>query len=81
MKSTIAIFIFLVGLVIVVGTVSCSVTNQARVDTCPAWSDNIKNPDNQEYVKEIAFDLDIKVEQVTQEDFNKRYLTNSLASK
>lgn len=81
MKSTLAIFIFLVGLVIVVATVSCSVTSQAQVDTCPAWADNIQNPDNKEYIEEIAFNLDIKVGQVTQEDFNKRYLTNSLASK
>lgn len=39
-----------------------------------AWSDNIKNPDNSEFVVEVAFNLDISIKDVTQEQFNARYL-------
>jgi hypothetical protein len=38
-----------------------------------AWEDNIKNPDNKEYVQEVAFNLGIKPLQVTQKQFNQRY--------
>lgn len=56
---------------------ACS-TNKAitgKVDACPVkWTDNIHNPDNQEFVEEVAFNLDILASQVTQEQFNNRYL-------
>jgi len=38
------------------------------------WADNIHNPDNEEYVVEVAFNLDIPVDSVTQEQFNQRYI-------
>ena len=38
-----------------------------------AWDDNIKNPDNEEYVAETAFNNDCLVSEVTQEQFNERY--------
>jgi hypothetical protein len=36
-------------------------------------ADDIRNPDNKEYVNEIAFNEDISYEEVTQEMFNERY--------
>ena len=38
------------------------------------WDDSIKNPDNEEFVTEVAFHLSIKNSEVTQEMFNKRYI-------
>jgi hypothetical protein len=36
-------------------------------------ADDIRNPDNKEYVEEIAFNEEIAPEAVTQEMFNARY--------
>jgi hypothetical protein len=36
------------------------------------WADNIKNPENEEFVAEVAFNKK-KIGKVTQEEFNKRY--------
>jgi hypothetical protein len=52
---------------------SCSMEKKFSVDNCPNWADNIKNPDNQEFVEEVAFNLGITTSQVTQAQFNKRY--------
>jgi hypothetical protein len=38
------------------------------------WEDNIHNPDNEEFVVEVAFNEGVEVEQVTQEMFNARYV-------
>ena len=38
------------------------------------WDDSIKNPENGEYVNEVAFHLRIKNSEVTQEMFNERYI-------
>lgn len=46
---------------------------QVWVDS--TWVDNIVNPDNQPFVLEVAFNLDIPVDSVTQEQFNARYGT------
>lgn len=40
------------------------------------YGNSIHNPDNIEFVQEIAFNEGIKVEYVTQEMFNERYLKN-----
>lgn len=37
------------------------------------WKDSIKNPDNQPYVVEVAFNLGIEPHEVTQAQFNRRY--------
>lgn len=37
------------------------------------WADDIKNPENEEFVLEVSFNEEIPVNQVTQEQFNKRY--------
>ena len=41
------------------------------------WSDNISNPENSEFVNEVAFNKGIKVNRVTQKMFNDRYLKNN----
>jgi hypothetical protein len=38
--------------------------------------DSIYNPENREYVEEIAFNEGISYEEVTQEMFNLRYINN-----
>jgi len=37
------------------------------------WEDDIRNPENAEFVEEVSFNEDIPFNQVTQEQFNKRY--------
>jgi len=37
------------------------------------WKDHIANPENREFVAEVAFNLNIPIDSVTQEQFNKRY--------
>ena len=52
---------------------SCSVGKHISVDACPKWADNIHNPENEEFVEEVAFNLNISADEVTQEQFNIRY--------
>ena len=63
----------LVILVAVITLSSCSMERKFSVDACPKWADNIHNPENEEFVEEVAFNLCIPVDQVTQEQFNSRY--------
>jgi len=37
------------------------------------WEHSIKNPKNEEYVNEVAFNLGKKIKNVTQDEFNQRY--------
>jgi hypothetical protein len=60
-------------LVAVITLSSCSMEKKFSVDACPSWADNIHNPDNEEFVEEVAFNLGITTSQVTQSQFNKRY--------
>lgn len=50
----------------------CACTEQAINET--TWEDSIHNPENEEFVVEVAFNLDIDPEDVTQEMFNQRYI-------
>lgn len=45
-----------------------------RATKSVAWADSIENPENAEYVNEVAFNLDIPAEKVTQKQFNERYV-------
>lgn len=45
-----------------------------NVDKCPVWANNIKNPNNAEFVEECAFNLKINSAAVTQQNFDERYL-------
>lgn len=52
--------------------------SQYRVDACPkwspvAWSNDIRNPENLDYVVETAFNLNVTPNQVIQDQFNTRY--------
>lgn len=38
------------------------------------WEDNIHNPENEEFVVEVAFNEGVEVNEVTQQMFNNRYL-------
>lgn len=38
-----------------------------------AWEDNINNPENHEFVVEVAFNEGVEMWEVTQEQFNERY--------
>lgn len=60
-------------LVAVITLSSCSMEKKFSVDACPKWVDNIKNPENLEFVEECAFNLGIPADKVTQAQFNKRY--------
>jgi len=41
--------------------------------SCTSYHNSISNPDNKEYIEEVAFNKGIKVNQVTQKQFNQRY--------
>jgi uncharacterized membrane protein len=60
---------------------SCTVTknySKYKVDACPMWADDARNPENAEFIEEIAFNLDIKANEVTQDDFNNRDKCNKI---
>lgn len=38
-----------------------------------AWEDNVNNPENHEFVVEVAFNENVEMWEVTQEQFNERY--------
>lgn len=40
------------------------------------WCDNINNPENHEFVVEVAFNEGVEMWEVTQEQFNERYSIN-----
>jgi len=51
----------------------CAIVKET--ETCTGyWPDSILNPDNKEYVAEIAYNLGIDNTEVTQEQFNERYI-------
>ena len=41
-----------------------------------AWEDNVNNPENREYVVEVAFNEGVEIWEVTQSQFNERYSIN-----
>ena len=48
-----------------------------ETETCTGyWPDSILNPENEEFVTEVAFNLGIENSEVTQEQFNERYINN-----
>jgi len=38
-----------------------------------AWADNLNNPENREFVVEVAFNENVEIWEVTQAQFNERY--------
>lgn len=59
----------LIAMVVING---CAMVQQSTGN----WDDSIKNPNNEEFVTEVAFNLGIDNNEVTQEMFNKRYINH-----
>ena len=68
-KLTVGIyFLLIITVALILG--SCKSSGHA----CDAYGKNsIKNPENQEFIEEIAFNEGIAPEEVTQSMFNQRY--------
>lgn len=56
-------------LIIIILLTALSCTKEHQI----SWDDNIHNPLNEEYVEEVAFNLNKSVSEVTQLEFNERY--------
>ena len=69
-KITVGIYFLLIATVaFILG--SCSSSSHA----CDAYGKNsIKNPENQEFIEEIAFNETVTPKNVTQKMFNQRYI-------
>lgn len=57
---------------------SCAMT---KWSSRTPWENDIRNPENQEYVDEIAFSYNIPSNRVTQEQFNERYIYQPITNK
>ena len=68
MKKFIAEILVVAVIVVAFILTSCTVSPNEL-----AWDDNIANPENHDFIVEVAFNLDIHVDSVTQEQFNARY--------
>jgi hypothetical protein len=70
-KLTVGIYFLLIGaLAFILG--SCKSSGHA----CDAysWEDSIENPDNADFIEEVAFNEGVTPQEVTQIMFNQRYL-------
>jgi hypothetical protein len=52
---------------------SCSTTQHCDAYGSVKWEDNIHNPDNEEFVDEVAFNEGVASDAVTQQMFDARY--------
>lgn len=66
-----AILFLAVWLVVMIAGISYTIKQENK-----QWADSISNKANRDFVVETAFNNDISPEEVTQEQFNLRYLTN-----
>lgn len=64
----------LIVIVIVIGIIIIVIASDAW--KAKKWNDSIDNPDNSAFVVEVAFNQEIHVDLVSQEQFNERYLSN-----
>jgi len=64
-------FALTVSLAIVLG--SCSSGKKYVECDAYSWEDSIENPDNAEFLIEVAFNEGVAPEEVTQSMFNQRY--------
>lgn len=72
--------------IILLAVVLCSCASRKtalyKVDLCPVkWANDIHNPENDEFVGEVAFNLGISKDEVTQEQFNRRYVDDNYTAK
>ena len=70
---SILIATIIISILILIATISgCAMVKET--ETCTGyWPDSILNPENGEFVTEVAFNLGIENSEVTQEQFNERY--------
>ena len=64
-----AILFFALWLVVMIAGISYTIKQERK-----QWANSIYNDSNKEYVIETAFNNDISPEEVTQQQFNNRYL-------
>jgi len=53
-----------------------SATNYHNAKVATEWANSVENPENAEFVVEVAFNEDIDTSEVTQQMFNNRYSNN-----
>ena len=63
------VYLFITVLFVVISSFS-----KPKKETNAEYYNSITNPDNIEYVNEVAFNMDKEPAEVTQEEFNKRYV-------
>jgi len=66
---TVIMFLF-VGALVSINMISCS---PRKSPSAIHWVDSIENPENEQFVNEVAFNEGIEFHEVTQKMFNKRY--------
>lgn len=71
-KTFLTVALYLLITLTLVLSYSCS-GKRLTVDSCPIWADDIRNPDNYDYVVEVGFNLGIPPGDVTQQMFDERY--------
>lgn len=60
-------------IIAVIMLTSCSTSNHCDAYGKVKWENNINNPENGEFVAEVAFNEGCTAEQVTQQQFDERY--------
>lgn len=65
------ILFFALWLVVMIAGISYTIKQERK-----QWANSIYNEANRDYVIEVAFNLGISPDSVTQKQFNNRYLTN-----
>jgi hypothetical protein len=65
------ILFFALWLVVMIAGISYTIKQERK-----QWANSIYNEANKDFVVETAFNLGISPDQVTQQQFNNRYLTN-----
>ena len=74
--KAVAISALIVGMFLgmVIGVVTATNNSHIQHRMAIEWANSISNPDNAEYVEEVAFNEGCAATQVTQEMFNERYV-------
>ena len=69
--NILAVVYFALSITIAIFLGSCASSNH----TCDAysWEDSIENPDNADFIEEVALNEGVAPEEVTQSMFNQRY--------
>jgi len=60
--------------ILVVAVVATSCASSGHTCDAYSWEDSIENPDNADFIEEVAFNEGVTPQEVTQIMFNQRYL-------